>query len=279
MKTILLDIGGTYIKCADGRQIPAHSTGTAQEIAGALRSAVGMPGQAGHDGGVTPDLIGGPDAIGAAIPGPFDYGSGTFLMKHKYASVYGQDFRTLAGVPDEVEIKFRHDVVAQLEGGIRMLGLEGQNVALVTLGTGLGFAHAVAGQVQCGPQGSPARGLWNLPIPEGGILEDLISARGISATYASLSGGSGLDPLTVSRLARMGDKASIATYRQTGARLGLALKDLLGELRIGTLLMGGQISGSLDLMLEPLQEAAGCGIRILRSPEGAVFEGLKCLFT
>ena len=261
MKTILLDIGGTYIKCADGRQIPAHSTGTAQEIAGALRSAIGTP-----------------DRVGVAIPGPFDYGSGTFLMKHKYASVYGQDFRTLAGIPDEVEIKFRHDVVAQLEGGIRMLGLEGQNVALVTLGTGLGFAHAVAGQVQCGPQGSPARGLWNLPIPEGGILEDLISARGISATYASLSGGSGLDPLTVSRLARMGDKASIATYRQTGARLGAALKDLLSELRIGTLLMGGQISGSLDLMLEALQEATGGLTPIIRIPEGAVFEGLGILF-
>lgn len=264
MRTILLDIGGTFIKCADGRRIPSHSDGTAEEIACALREAI---------------ETGGAEAVGIAIPGPFDFGQGRFLMRHKFAAVYGQDFRTLAGLPDEVELRCRHDVAAQLDGAIRMLGLEDENVALVTLGTGLGFAHAIKGEVQCGPTGSPARGLWNLPLAEGGILEDRVSARGISAAHAALSGGQGLNPLAISLLARKGDAAALEAYRQTGAQLGAALKDVLPELGVRTLLLGGQIAGSADLLLESLQEAAGNGIRILRAPEGAVFEGLKCLFT
>ena len=81
-KTILLDVGGTYIKCTDGRQIPVHSDGDRMTIASVLRKAIGP--------------MKGVDGIGVAIPGPFDYKEGRFLMKHKFASVYGSLFRNLA---------------------------------------------------------------------------------------------------------------------------------------------------------------------------------------
>ena len=65
---LLLDVGGTFIKCSDGRTIPIDSDGTNDEIASALRSAVfgeGEPPKAG---------------IRVAIPGPFDYKNGVFLI-------------------------------------------------------------------------------------------------------------------------------------------------------------------------------------------------------
>ena len=259
---ILLDVGGTFIKCEDGRQVPIASGGSRDQIAGALRQAVGDPG--------------GVRCIGIAIPGPFDYKNGIFLMKHKFASVFGENFRELAGIPETVPVKYEHDVTAVLRGLVRMMDLKDSNCALVTLGTGLGYAYALKGEVQYDEKGSPVRSLWNRPWGNG-ILEDILSGRGIRAAYAGKTGDMGQNAYNIAMLAKDGAAAAIETYREAGEVLGKALKTEVEELGLDTLLMGGQISKSLDLMLEPLQ-AALPGVRILLSPEGAVFEGLRSLF-
>ena len=262
-KTILLDVGGTYIKCTDGRQIPANSDGDRVAIASALRKAIG-PAK-------------GLKGIGVAIPGPFDYNEGRFLMKHKFASVYGELFRDLARIPAGVRMHFVHDVNAVLLGAIRLLGLQSANCALVTLGTGLGFSYALGGKMQCNASGSPVRSIWNLPLPGGGILEDKLSARGICAEYAAATGQSNRTAYAIARMAYAGEETAIGVYERTGARLGEALRPVLEELGIGILLAGGQIAKSLSLMLRPLQEALP-GVEILQVPDNSVFEGLGSLF-
>ena len=89
----LLDVGGTYIKCADGSQVPVPSGGSREAIAAALKKAVGP----------TDGLRG----IAVAIPGPFDFTQGIFLMEHKFAAVKGQRFRSLAEVPETVPLRFQ----------------------------------------------------------------------------------------------------------------------------------------------------------------------------
>jgi glucokinase len=155
MKTILLDIGGTFIKRSDGRQFPISSEGSREGIVSSLRRAIGP--QTGLEG------------IGVAIPGPFDFRNGIFLMEHKFASVYGKSFRELTGIPDSTSIRFMHDVNAALLGE-NPVG----NTALVTIGTGLGFAYTRDGIIQKSTMGSPARSAYNLPYCDG-ILEDFIS--------------------------------------------------------------------------------------------------------
>ena len=102
---ILLDVGGTFIKCGDGREIPIDSGGTGSDIANSLKTAVG-------------DVNAG-DQIAVAIPGKFDYDNGVFLMKHKFASVYGEKFSdiVLAGTgltESDVAFRFIHDVNCML---------------------------------------------------------------------------------------------------------------------------------------------------------------------
>ena len=128
MKTILLDVGGTFIKCSDGREIPIDSAGSREAISAALREAVG---DATH--------------VAIAIPGPFDYGNGVFLMKHKFAAVYGERFADLvkpaldhSGRSEGITFRFIHDVNATLLGEMASEGKEGR-LALITVGTGLGF--------------------------------------------------------------------------------------------------------------------------------------------
>ena len=135
MKTILLDVGGTFIKCSDGRTVAVNSDGGREEIVRALRSAV--------SGGAE-------DCVRVAVPGPFDYASGTFLMRHKFAAVYGENFADLAGLPREC-FRYVHDVVAMLLGNVAP---GSPNTALLTLGTGLGVGIVLDGQILEGCHGA-----------------------------------------------------------------------------------------------------------------------------
>ena len=257
-----LDVGGTFIKCDDGRQVPTCSKGTAEEMSAAFREAVGPADSLRQ--------------LGVAIPGPFDFRKGIFLMKHKFDAAYGLSFRELAGIPPHVDVKYLHDVNAVLVGAVDMLGLRGCNCALVTLGTGLGYTCAVKGEVQCNEMGSPARGLWNRPW-EDGMLEDRISARGIRNAYEDITGDSGQSPYGIAQRAFAGEEAALRVFRQTGEILAPFLKEEAEELGLSVILFGGQISKSLALMLEPMTELLG-DVQLLPAPEGAVFRGLDTLF-
>lgn len=307
---LLLDVGGTFIKCSDGRCIPMPSAGTRDQIAAALRSAAA-------------GLVQSAPTLAVAIPGPFDYERGIFLMRHKFAAVYGESFRTLAGLPESVDLRFMHDVIAALEGslsdpaslvraatdgcgtasdaagdcrradccgehspkgtklsaprnsqpsGTKTAAPGAQETALVTIGTGLGFAHTEGGRVQVGPNGSPARSIYNLPWGDG-ILEDIVSARGIRNAYARLSGHSHLSAAQIAQCADAGEEAALQVFSDLGETLGQALAPLLEELHAGTLLLAGQVSKSLPLFSRPLHNALD-GIDIRPAPEGAVFTGL-----
>ncbi|MBQ3722639.1 MAG: ROK family protein [Bacteroidales bacterium] len=271
-------MGGTFIKCSDGRCIPMPSAGSRDEIATALRLAVAglVPGGRGvraaesltPSGECCPNSPATPQspALAVAIPGPFDYEKGIFLMRHKFAAVYGESFRALAGLPEDADIFFCHDVIAAL------LGCEGENVALVTIGTGLGFAHKENGRVQVGPTGSPARPIYNLPWGDG-ILEDVVSARGLRTAYTRLTGRGDLSAAQIAHLAQNDDEAALQVFSDLGETFGEALAPILEELHIGTLLLAGQISKSLPLFERPLRNALD-GIEVTLAPEGAVFTGL-----
>ena len=101
-RIVLLDIGGTFVKSSLGiagkgavegtfMSTPISSNGTAEEITEAFRTAVsGQIRRAAEEGFAI-------EAVCAALPGPFDYKKGIFLMKHKFAAVYGVSFREILG--------------------------------------------------------------------------------------------------------------------------------------------------------------------------------------
>ena len=267
---LLLDVGGTFIKCSDGRSVPVDSQGPASGITASLRAAVGNTGAVRH--------------IAVAMPGPFDYTTGTFLMKHKFASVYGQTFRSVAVVPDSVTLRFIHDVNCMLLGEVVSgKGKDFSNVALVSLGTGLGFAMQVGGKILQTPEGSPLYSIYNLPF-RGGVLEDFVSKRGLLRLYTSLGGmtPSDLTVKALSLLARQGDKAAGEAFRQAGQIVGEAIAPLLREHSVQCLLFGGQISRSFDLM-EPAVRDSLAGVTSLShigavsAIDNATFNGLAVL--
>ena len=173
--------------------------------------------------------------IGIAIPGPFDYAAGVSRMTHKFRSICGVDLRgvlhAMPGVPADAEIRFMQDVNAALAGEIARGNAAGYGAsALVSLGTGLGFALSRDGRVLCNPAGGPKVVIFNLPYRDG-ILEDYASKRGFLRIYGELAGHT--DPaLTVADLGRMageGDARARETFATVGGILAAALRDLLGR--------------------------------------------------
>lgn len=261
-RTILLDVGGTFIKCSDGREIPIDSNGCREDIASSLREAV-----SGGPAGL-------PERVAVAIPGPFDYENGIFLMKHKFAAVYGERFADIAGA---ASYRFIHDVNAMLLGEMTSgNGRDYRRVALITLGTGLGFSMSIDGEILKGDTGSPKVPIWNLPW-KGGILEDYASKRGF------LRGYDGISVKDLADLARNGDAAAAERFGEVGSDIATAVAPLMEEYGIGCLLFGGQISRSFDLFETRLrQELASVSSLKRISPvsdiSNATFNGLKALF-
>ena len=263
MKTILLDVGGTFIKCSDGREIPMDSAGSREAIAASLREAVG-------------DAL----EVAVAIPGPFDYGRGVFLMKHKFAAVYGESFADLVGSQPPESFRFVHDVNGMLLGALQNPEFSKYGrVALITLGTGLGFAISVNGQLQCNEAGSPAVPLYNRPYLDG-IAEDYVSKRGIMRSWCEIAGKPWPEGQTVKDVALSPEGKEV--FARTGAYLAEAAAPLLQELGIECLLLGGQIAKSFGLMEETLRSGlAGVpsleSVSVLPNLDAATFDGLRAL--
>ena len=232
-KPLLLDIGGTFIKCSDGRVIPVDSSGEKESVTAAIKKAVGFE-----------------VCAAVAIPGPFDYENGVFLMKHKFASVYGERFTDICGLK-EGDVCFEHDVIAMLRGEMARGNAAGYSrVALVTLGTGLGFAMSIDGNIPRNATGSPLVPIYNIPYRDG-ILEDYASKRGVTGAYARVLG---YEPGSVSVKeiairAGEGDRCAKAAFAEVGDIIGESIAPLLAEYGIECLLFGGQISRSSALFL------------------------------
>ena len=287
-RIVLLDVGGTFIKSALGvagkgalegtfMSTPMSSGGSAEEITEAFRNAVsGQIRRAELEGYAV-------EAVCAAIPGPFDYEKGVFLMKHKFAAVYGLSLREILGdvIAPHTRLAFVHDVNGALLGALTIdPSLREGNVAMITLGTGLGFTHAVDGQVQKSETGSPAKGLWNAPY-KGGILEDYVSRRGILRLYAELGGrlADGEDVKEIALRARNGEKEAQEAFSLMGRHLAEGSSQLIADLCIRQIIFGGQISRSFDLieksLCEGLPEHVNVGVS--SDIEGLVLVGAAAL--
>ena len=119
------------------------------------------------------------------------------------------------------------------------------DVLLLTLGTGVGGAVLLGGQLFTGPHGAAAEpGLIGLnpdgpPCNSGnrGSLESYCSIRGLARLTS-------LDPEQLTRLADAGDAEALAVWQRYGQLLGIGLSSLLYVFTPQRVLIGGGLSGA-----------------------------------
>ena len=176
-------------------------------------------------------------------------------MTHKFAALENVSvknfFHSLLDIGEDMPVVFMHDVTAAVLGELRFGAAQDyKNVAVVTLGTGLGFSHTADGEIQFSAMGSPSISIYNRPYRDG-VLEDYASKRGFLRAYAEVRGETNPENLTVAMIGGMcgeGNAEALKAFQNVGDILATALKPLLEELNIECLLFGGQISRSFRFM-------------------------------
>jgi glucokinase len=192
-----------------------------------------------------------PNGIAIAVPGPFEYESGISRLRHKYSSLYGMDLRSdfekRFGIAKD-KIVFLNDAQAFLLGEGRAGTAKGVGRCIgLTLGTGVGSAFSIGGDIVSQGIGVPPGGeIYCLPW-KGRTVEDTISTRAIQASYRRLSGKN----MSVREICSTPhDHIAKLVMYEFGENLGMVLKDLCLRFCPEAVVLGGAISQSAGLFLE-----------------------------
>mgnify|MGYP000987238366 CR=1 FL=1 len=288
---LVVDVGGTFLKSAimdeNGNvqqesvfTVPSYSGGSKAEIMSSLRVCIstGLTFAAKTNARMK--------GIGFSFPGPFDYKNGISLMKHKFHGLYQLNIRDLirniSCIDKNIPICFIHDANAVLIGEQWMGNAQNySNSAVVTLGTGIGFAHSQDKVIQCNSLGGPSASVYSISYKDS-ILEDYVSQRGILKIYRGLNRkniDTDISVYDIANQAYEGDITSVRTFHIMGDILAQSLSDILQKKKIECLLFGGQISKSYHLFEQSLREGLDDieslqWISSVKSIENAAFYGI-----
>lgn len=229
---------------------------------------------------------------GVAVPGPFDYERGIALFEGvaKFDSLYGMDlgqFLRDKVAAQPAKVTFLNDATAFLLGEWTAGAAAGHDRAVgITLGTGVGSAFLADGSlVDSGPDVPPG-GRADLLRVRQRPLEDTVSRRAIISAYAATSAGVASDHVVdvqeIADRARSGDTPARAVLEEAFVALGEVLAPWLERFHATTLVVGGAMTGSWDLIERPLRTgldtyspdvAARCRPVVARHPDEAAIIG------
>lgn len=194
-------------------------------------------------------------SIGIAIPGLVDYDNQKkiFCPNIKFA---------LEEIKSTVPVFFGNDADLALIGEMSIDNLK-DNIALLTIGTGLGGSFSV---VSTSPDKFRLAGeIGHMKVFKDGrlcecggkgCLEAYVSSKAIvrgakEKIDQDISGAK-----EVFDLARKGDQAAIDIIREMSEYLGVGIANLVNVLGVETVILAGQISKSSDLFLDRVKEVA-----------------------
>jgi len=211
--------------------------------------------------------------VGVAVPGHVERRSGTVLLMPNVPGEWaglalGEQLRSRLGRPVHVLNDARALGLAELRLGA---AAHRRDVVFATLGTGVGGAVAIDGQILSSRRDSAGE-LGHLTVdPDGlpcgcggrGCLETVASAPALvaAAARAVLLGhspalnratGGSLDRLTaaaVTEAASADDEVCLRIIERAGRALGVALGNVCALLTLDTVVIGGGAHGAIDLLL------------------------------
>lgn len=280
----LVDLGAGSVVSGSIHRDALDSSGSADQVVGAiLRCGSRLAADLGLPWGV-------------AVPGPFDYQSGVALFEGvgKFEALYGTDLRAALadGLPQQpVSVRFLNDADAFLLGEWRAGAAAGHDrCAGLTLGTGIGSAFLADGALRREGTGVPAEGRVDLLEVAGHRLEDVVSRRAIRTAYRLRTGAGSLDHdgyeapdvAEIAARARGGDETARSVLQTAFETLGEVLGPWLVDFRATSLVVGGSMTGSWDLIGPALGEGlarvgGGAGarldIRVAARPDHAALLG------
>ncbi len=153
-----------------------------------------------------------------------------------------------------VPVRIENDVNAFLMGEVAQGG-HGNDVLGIMLGTGVGGAVVLGGELRHGPNGAAGEightpGYSDIVCTCGqiGHLETVASGVSIGLRYGECTGDTGLDAGQVAARARSGDPDARAVFGAAGRAVALASASAAGLLDLGAVIVGGGVTHAWDLL-------------------------------
>jgi glucokinase len=266
--TLAIDVGGTHMRAAvfpQGSETPSSQTRIRTYADGttSVERLIGLIEQ------VTPpgETI---DAVGIAAPGPLDPKSGVILAAPnlpEWVSVpIPERIKTAIGAPAFLGNDANLAAVGEWRYGA---GRGHHHLVYLTVSTGIGGGVICDDHLLVGARGLGAELGHVTILPEGplcgcgqpGHLEALSSGPAIAKWVAgqlasgrpsSLSGEP--DTKTISQAARKGDALAREAFQRAGHYLGLMIANYLMIFNPTIVILGGGVSLTGDLLLDPLRK-------------------------
>ena len=216
--------------------------------------------------------------IGIGTPGSVDYQTGMV------DSAFNLNWDRPMALKEQIELHTNIPVQVENDANVAALGerwlgagKNADNVAFVTLGTGVGGGIIINGQIVHG-QGGSAGEIGHMTInPQGyrctcgkrGCLETVASATGIvhvardyaqeyagdSELKASLDNGDDLTAKDVFDLAKQNDPLALKVTHVVCDQLGLALSIVAVTINPQYIIIGGGVSNAGDFLLQRVRES------------------------
>lgn len=249
-QVIGIDLGGTAIKlgrfeadgsCLGSLDVPTPRPATPGAVLAAMLEGIAQ---------IAPDVksLG---AIGVGLPGPVDAAG-----RISKIAINLRDWREVP-LADWLEEKTGIPVIMANDANCAGLGeawlgagRRFKNSIMLTLGTGVGGAIILDGELFVGPRGAAGElGLITLN-PDGPPCNS--GNQGSLEQYASVQAvrrETGMEPAAVAKKAIAGDTEALAYWEQYGRRLGAGLASLIYVLTPEVVVLGGGISAGADLFL------------------------------
>jgi predicted NBD/HSP70 family sugar kinase len=146
------------------------------------------------------------------------------------------------------------------------MGKDGKDLTYIKIGTSVGSGHIINGELYRGAGGTAGE-IGHLPMdPAGprcpcgltGCLTTFIGSETLVAR-AQREVGAGAGPIAnvgdLVREARRGDAGARRIVADAGAHLGVAVAGLMNVLNPAVVMLGGELTGVGDLLLEPVRAA------------------------
>ena len=213
-----------------------------------------------------------PCSVGLGLPGLVDVDAGMLLRCPKLPQLEGYPLRSSAEARLRLPVVLDNDVHAAALAEARLGAARECRVAFcLTLGTGLGGAVVVGGQVVRGAGGLGGE-IGHLRVTDAGsecdcggrgCLQTEVNARAIVRRYrehAAAVPDLPDDAAEVARRAEVGDECARKALADCGRQLGRGLAIVINLLNPDCIVVGGGIAGAGRWLLEPASEAArgGC---------------------
>lgn len=209
---------------------------------------------------------GGLRGVGVGAAGVIDTIAGTVVAaSDSFAGWQGFNIRAALSARYTVPVSVVNDVNAFLIGERDFGAIRGHgDVIALTLGTGVGGAILLGGDLYSGPSGAAGE-LGHTPgfsdevctCGRIGHLETRASGRSVERRYALLAGavsqpgvgGSAVDARGIAERARLGDVIAVRVFTEAGTAIGQAIVSSCTLLDITTFLIGGGLANAADLLL------------------------------